>query len=244
MENKETQMTTGIKDMSLILNKPYIAYVFKKTQKITQALYLLTDYFEPSEPLRSSIRINANLLLNNASTLLKNDQKDKQNSSHLLMATFLETLAFIEIASLINLLSDKNYSILKGEINSMIETLESHKEKAIQLSMEFIETKSLEDHKRQSVLYKGHTTVLNVKDSPLTDKVDKMPKLIQLENKSKRLDTILAFFKPGKELMIKDITSHFKDVSEKTVQRELLLLVSQKKLNKIGKKRWSKYSLN
>ena len=244
MEPKETQLTTGIKDMSLTLNKPYIAYVFKKTQKISQALYLLTDYFNEAEPLRFSIRNNANILLTSATLLLKNEQKDKHISSHHLIATFLETLTLIETAFIIHLLSEKNHLILKEEINKVLDTMETHKEKGLQLAREFIEVGSLEDHKRQSVVYKGQEPVLNIKDSPLPSKSEKLVKAVQQENKNRRLDSILSLFKPGIELMIKDITSHFKDVSEKTIQRELLLLVDQGKLKKIGKKRWSKYRLN
>lgn len=252
MENKETHIQADIKDMSLILNKPYIAYVFKKTLKISQVLYLITDYFEPTEPLRISIRLNANTLSQSATSFLKNDQKDKHGVSHILSATFLETLSLIQTASLINLLSDKNNKILSDEINHILETIDSHKDRGVQLSREFIEMMTLEEHKRQSTIYKGQESVLNIKDKvePVLNtvnspkKLDKGAKIVQKENKDIRLNKILTLFKPGSELMIKDITNHLKDVSEKTIQRELLLLVDQGKLKKIGKKRWSKYRLN
>jgi hypothetical protein len=252
MENKETQTQTDIKDMSLILNKPYIAYVFKKTLKISQVLYLITDYFEQTEPLRISIRLNANTLSQNATSFLKNDQKDKREVSHILSATFLETLSLIQTASLINLLSDKNNKILSEEINHLLETIDSHKDRGVQLSREFIEMMTLEEHKRQSPIYKGQDTVLNIKDKNIAvfntvntpKNIDKRAKVVQKENKDKRLSKIITLFKAGSELMIKDITNHLKDVSEKTIQRELLLLVDQGKLKKIGKKRWSKYRLN
>lgn len=252
MENKETHIQTDVKDMSLILNKPYIAYVFKKTLKISQVLYLITDYFEPAEPLRISIRLNANTLSQNATNFLKNDQKDKHLVSHILSATFLETLSLIQTASLINLLSDKNNKIISDEINHVLETIDSHKDRGVQLSREFIEMMTLEEHKRQSSIYKGQESVLNIKDKTESvlnsmnspKNIDKGAKIVQKENKDKRLSKMLTLFKPGSELMIKDITNHLKDVSEKTIQRELLLLVDQGKLKKIGKKRWSKYRLN
>jgi hypothetical protein len=252
MENKETHIQPNIKDMSLILNKPYIAYVFKKTLKISQVLYIITDYFDTTEPLRISIRLNANTLSQNATNLLKNDQKDKREISNILSATFLETLSLIQTAGLINLLSDRNNKILSDEINHVLETIDSHKDNGVQLSREFIEMMTLEEHKRQSPIYKGQDTVLNIKDknAPVFNTVntpkniDKGAKIVQKENKDKRLSKMLTLFKPGSELMIKDITNHLKDVSEKTIQRELLLLVEQGKLKKIGKKRWSKYRLN
>ena len=43
--------------------------------------------------------------------------------------------------------------------------------------------------------------------------------------------------------VIKEVSNIVPDVSEKTIQRELLNLVSEGVLKKTGEKRWSKYSL-
>ncbi len=62
-----------------------------------------------------------------------------------------------------------------------------------------------------------------------------------------RKDTILQLIKAkgqGGELSIKDITSHFTDCGEKTIQRELSALVASNVLKKSGDRRWSKYSLS
>ena len=61
--------------------------------------------------------------------------------------------------------------------------------------------------------------------------------------KNYRQGIILDIIKSKKEVMIKDISSHIKDCSEKTIQRELLAMVDAGVLKKLGEKRWSKYSL-
>jgi hypothetical protein len=255
MENQkissETHLPANLKDMSLLVNKPYVAYVFKKTQKIAQAIYLISDFFDPAEPLRNSFRSNASLLLHDAGIFLKNDQKDTESVSRMLTGSFLGIIGLVETAELINLLSEKNAKILKEEITHVVEQIELNREKKIQLSKEFISTPSLEEYKRQNVLYKGHDDVLNIKDKeiPIAQKdssvVPKPPffKVPPFENKAQRSVQIIALFKPGVELTIKDITSHLKEVSSKTVQRELLSLVARGSLKKRGEKRWSKYSL-
>lgn len=254
MENKETQLTTGIKDLSLMINKPYIAYVFKKTQKISQALYLITGRMDSAEQLHMTIRVNANLVLTHATNLLRNDQKDKINCAHDLIASYLHTLALLETAYLVQVLSDSNYVIIKDEINKLLEVIETNKEKGVKLGREFIETPSLDEYKRQAILYKGqnesHSSVLYVKDTIKDNKhpeskpyVSRNSKVVNQESKSLRLNKITALFKPGIELMIKDITLHLKDVSEKTIQRELLLLVAKGVLKKKGERRWSRYIL-
>lgn len=234
MENKETQLSTGIKDMSLLVNKPCIAYVFKKTQKIAQALYLITDFFEPSEPLRQSIRKSANLLFETSGIFLRNHQKDKSISSSDLLGSFLETLSLLDTAHLVHLLSDKNHLILKDEITHVMEEIEANKEKKIQLSKEFMATPSPEDYKRQNVPNP------NVVKDIITPKPHKGR---PADNKIKRSIQVIGLFKPGIEFTIKDITSHLKDVSGKTIQRELLSLVDRGILKKKGEKRWSRYAL-
>ncbi|MEK7192982.1 MAG: hypothetical protein AAB682_02490 [Patescibacteria group bacterium] len=57
-----------------------------------------------------------------------------------------------------------------------------------------------------------------------------------------RRDSILLSMEKGKEYSVKDISSFVTDCSEKTIQRELLSLVSLGTLGKTGERRWSKYS--
>ncbi len=61
------------------------------------------------------------------------------------------------------------------------------------------------------------------------------------ENKNKRQNDILSFINEKKAVAIKDISALFSDVSEKTIQRELGVLVEKGKITKRGSKRWSVY---
>ncbi len=60
---------------------------------------------------------------------------------------------------------------------------------------------------------------------------------------SDRAKSIMAIIKENKSVTIKDISRIVKDVSEKTIQRELLSMVSSGALKKEGERRWSRYSL-
>ncbi len=59
---------------------------------------------------------------------------------------------------------------------------------------------------------------------------------------SRRL-RILKLVKDNREVTIKDIATHFADLSEKTIQRELVSLVESGVLKKFGERRWSRYAL-
>ena len=67
--------------------------------------------------------------------------------------------------------------------------------------------------------------------------------LIQ-DRKSNRRDQILALMLKNQEYSISDITSKIPGCSDKTVARELDNLISEKKLQRIGERRWARYSLN
>lgn len=54
---------------------------------------------------------------------------------------------------------------------------------------------------------------------------------------------ILKLIKDKREVTIKDIATHFPELSEKTIQRELVTFVETGVLKKSGERRWSRYSL-
>lgn len=58
-----------------------------------------------------------------------------------------------------------------------------------------------------------------------------------------RRTRILKLVKDNREVTIKDITTYFPELSEKTIQRELVSLVEANVLKKSGERRWSRYAL-
>lgn len=61
--------------------------------------------------------------------------------------------------------------------------------------------------------------------------------------KQARRTRIIKLIKDNREVSIKDITAHFPELSEKTIQRELVLLTDEGVLKKYGERRWSRYAL-
>lgn len=61
--------------------------------------------------------------------------------------------------------------------------------------------------------------------------------------KESRRARILKLIKDNREVTIKDIATHFSDLSEKTIQRELVSLAESGVLKKFGERRWSRYAL-
>ncbi len=61
--------------------------------------------------------------------------------------------------------------------------------------------------------------------------------------KESRRARILKLVKDNHEVSIKDIVAHFPDLSEKTIQRELVSMSDSGVLKKSGERRWSRYTL-
>lgn len=226
MDNKETTITIGIKDMSLLVEKPHLAFIFKKTQKVSQAIFMVSDMFDVTEPLRLSLRQSAADMVAHSVAFLKKDN-ERNRVSNDLQGSLIVALSLSEAAYYIRLISEMNYLIIQAEIQGLLGAIDAQKDKGLVLSRNFLEVEKVEEPKRQ-------TFVLDKKDIP-KDKIQ--------GNKTDRSQVILSMLGGGAELTIKDITAHLKGISEKTVQRELLSMVAKGILKKKGERRWSRYSL-
>ena len=104
----------------------------------------------------------------------------------------------------------------------------------------------------EQIIKDNSVNIENVK--PNIAKSEKRSSYIKDKNKSKKalravekLDrekTILEFFKDNRKMNIKDISVLLPGYSEKTIQREILRLVSIGTLSKSGEKRWTLYFQN
>ncbi len=99
--------------------------------------------------------------------------------------------------------------------------------------------KGQEEYKGHNVRYQNPKDVfkkLNISNKNINKSLDNAIK-------TERKNSILKFIKEKREVGIKDIMTIVSGCSEKTVQRELLALVSSGILKREGEKRWSRYSI-
>ena len=130
--------------------------------------------------------------------------------------------ALLRVAVLAGMIREQNALIIQTELASY-KTLDT------------LETSTIEQ------LFGTSAGVSQVSFKPKTilTSITKIP--TNTEQKSKRQDDILSFINQRKSAVIKDISTLFPDVSEKTIQRELGALVDAGKITKRGSKRWSIY---
>jgi hypothetical protein len=208
-------------DQNKQLNTIETNYLSKKTEKIVSALYLLSNFLSDKEPVKWQLRELGIILL----------------SENMSVSLIQQILSLLQVAYIAQMISEMNFNILKFELESLIQKIESEEKEKMKghiLSEQFFNIPTPISIPESS-FSKGHNTMSNrmsVKNSEVKQK-----------DKSNRQEIIIGLLKKNKELGIKDFTSAIKDCSEKTIQRELVILVSKGQITKTGEKRWSKYSI-
>jgi hypothetical protein len=250
-ENKPIKIT----DISLFSNDPYHVFLYKKTEKLIAALYLVTNHFLESEPMRAKLRESGLGLLSYTATFAL-QHNDRPAHSNLILTHILTIKSLLTIAHITGLISVTNFRIMEREFDVLVHTIdtEENKEKVSKgytLPLHFFDQK--ETYTGGSVFNKGqdkgHDVLNNIKRqmTDIAPHISPSPLKNTSPNitarKDSRKQSILGLLGKGGNLTIKDFAQILSDCSEKTIQRELLQLVAQGVLKKEGERRWSRYSL-
>jgi predicted HTH transcriptional regulator len=221
MDTPTNNNKLNIYDVAIFKDSPSLAYLYKKTEKLVSALYLLSNFISDKEPIKWQIRETGIELLSQSLSASVSDR-------NLVISSTLKLLSYLNIAHIGGVISEMNYQILKAEFEVLIQ-----EPKNIIFPEHFFEVE------QKPVLpvnnSKGQSTV--------SDKLSVTKSLNHNDEKSNRQQIILSLLKRDKELGIKDFVSSITDCSEKTIQRELATLVSKGQIKKEGEKRWSRYSI-
>ncbi len=273
--------------IGLFHNKTTSNSLFKRTLKISTALYMVTECINDADYLKHSLRTECLNLLKKVSSIdiltgVKTGIVLEEIENDL-----CHMLGLIELGHTVGSIGEMNGSILMKEFTLLStafdaltrenreekyagtlfrsQSLESFTIPTDMLQWNSTHSDSLQDQKptdapSKNLQYdkgheellkkymsfnKGHKTEFQQKSQDLSEKqqLKGQSKKIELALKNDRRNNIFALLKDKPEIMIKDITQVIKNCSEKTLQRELMSLVKEGVLKKIGEKRWSKYSL-
>lgn len=219
-------------------------FAFKKTEKLVSAIYMITNLFPDSEPMKWALRKKSSDLV--SFILGYKDVKDSGlgDYSYNIKSRILELVSLLEVSYRAGLISHMNHSIIKHEFNNLSEVFNAT---SIPAKTPVHENLS----KSFFSVHDGRSTEQSIPDSGsnqraiASDFVTKDTPVLEPEGfkRSNRQNIILGLLKKKKELTIKDIALVIKDCSEKTIQRELISFIDAGVLKRTGERRWSKYSL-
>ncbi len=251
MNNHKEQDPNSWKPLGFFNGDNHLTFTFKKAEKITAALYLVSSLLKDSEPIKWDIREKGLSFLSAAISLNGAEPVDKNEVLQALFSTAFETISILNVAAISGLISEMNYSVLKLEIEAIVTLLkqrvvEDASRAGYVLSDSFFKTDDsllLRTDASKNSHQTPHHTAVPISKNTHESKELKKDKIAIKDKKDDRKTVIIELLKKQSNLTIKDFTKVIHNCSEKTIQRELLDLVSKGVIKKEGERRWSTYSL-
>ena len=111
------------KSLGFFSAEDYLLYIFKKTEKITAALYLVSGLLKDEEPLKWELRDRGIDLLSSSFTASSSVPGDKNAVIQSLFTAALETISLLNVARISNLVSEMNHMVLVREIDNIVSML-------------------------------------------------------------------------------------------------------------------------
>lgn len=225
-------------------------FIYKKTEKLATAIYMVSNLFSDSEPIKWTLRKKVQETLSFVLNYRDSVWSDHKNFTDNFKSRVLELTSLLEISSHAGLLSFMNYSILNQEFGSLINRVLNSNADNKELVRGNLSKSFFFVAEPQSGLKNQSTTSLlqEKKETSLSDKVSNFSDVFikdrSIFKRTNRQESILNLLRKKKDLTVKDIAAVVKGCSEKTIQRELILLISSGTIKKTGERRWTKYSLN
>jgi hypothetical protein len=242
--------------------KAISSYIIQKTLRIASATLLLTDVMDKEAPVRQTLQKTSIGLVEDAAMSVS-----LQPSRESLLARLRTLSALFDTALLARLLSESNIAIMQNEINALAEFAHStgwvHAARTlgdallhVDVPVGFYTTERYQGPQTTSLGQPHYATQPSVvaqetreyathetrqKDTAVHGQQQQRERM-QGQQKDRRA-VILTLLQRKDRINIKDVTAVVKDVSDKTIQRELLSLVAQGVLVKEGERRWSTYRL-
>ena len=247
------------KSIGFFTGEGHLAFTFKKSEKITSALYLVSSLIKDTEPIKWELRERGVGLLSAAISMNGIEPRDRNNDIHTFFSVSLEILSLLKLAHIAGLVSEMNHSILRNEIEGIVTLLktkvfEDAARAGYVLSDSFFKTESSrtdEIPSQGTSLFSRTDTSSHISKGPSASPVKQIkserseakPKVAVKDKKDSRKAVILELLRKQSNLTIKDFVKAITDCSEKTIQRELLDLVDKGIIKREGERRWSTYSL-
>jgi hypothetical protein len=203
-------------------------FLYKKAERIVKAIHLVAPAFKDSPALGGRLEALSVEVLDVATSFTS--AKRVGLTRHLLMLSSL-----LAVAHTAGILSRMNVELIVGEIESFIRDIADYEEPRVLLEevaslATLAKTVVRTEHERRTVPPPERTDATRSSDI----KVSKM---------SNRREIVLSVIRDKQPVSIKDISTVIRDVSEKTIQRELISLIAEGAVHKAGERRWSTYSL-
>lgn len=222
---------------------------YRRAERIAAALHLLTNHIPATEPIRTTIRTEAVQLLDCSLALRDEMRATLSGNFQAFEARIRSLISLVRILTVSGFVSMQNANTMIESLDELGTFLTTSQRSALSESVT-ITKEELTDiggpyPVRHTRAVKDIRDTHAVKDNGGVS--DRSEMSVKTDNpigqSSIRAGHILDVLGSGSEMGIRDIAANLPEYSEKMIQRELLELVSKGRVNKVGLKRWSRYSI-
>jgi hypothetical protein len=278
--------------LSLFLKDGKGMYLYRKSEKIAKAFFLLTQHLDDTQSIKVNLRNGALSLIEKSQLFLMSDRVTEDSVKEVVLK-LMSVISLSDIALSARFISETNHKIISSQIELFLSEIHEHASVLVQsknlipanlFSVSDIEQlftssrteqkdnpesfvparqphsiesdslnpknlqvfKNKETYPSSEIPQRNAPLHKNIKQalSPVISTVKIPTEGIVDGNKNQRQNSILDVIRRKGESSIKDLTDVIKGCSEKTIQRELIALVSSGVLLKKGERRWSRYSMS
>jgi predicted transcriptional regulator len=117
---KDIQKDNHIDPIEFFKGDDVFVFVYKKTEKLATAMYMVTNLLSENEPMKWALRKKVGDLLSFMLSYKDILPPEHDNFVHKTKSRILEIVSLLEISSRSGLLSPMNFSILREEFNSVL----------------------------------------------------------------------------------------------------------------------------
>ncbi len=260
---KKTDQLSRFLDSRVVRTNPFGANIsgekaYRRAERIVAGLHLLTSHVPEGEAVRQMVRKTGLQLLVEMLALRDEMRISVSPKTKAVQASVRGLVSLTRILAISGYISFQNADIVSEALDELGSFLDTSQRSALSESIAFSKddflgagmaghkiTVPLRPHGTHSYERRRADTVSDIKDIEVKkDKQEEMSvKARRVEGTNPRAQNILDMLRSGGTLGIRDIASNLPEYSEKMIQRELAQLVAKGTVNKIGSKRWSRYSL-
>ncbi len=238
-------------------------YAYKKTERLSTALYMVSDKLSDNDPLKVNIRQRSITLLDLLYEIGDSKVADKADVLSRLEMHTMNLISLLDLGYYNGLFSEMNVSVLKREFLALLDHIKDTVLSGTNSSFSdnfFDVPDAKSPYLSQSSAYRSDVVLNRNTELPKSDlsrnvtkpkNTEKKPVSSSFRDRSLDLDTqkkdrrsiILSLINERGAITATEVAKVISNYSQKTIQRELLSMVKNGSLKKEGERRWSKYSL-
>lgn len=213
---------------------------YRRAERISLALHLLTNHVAEDEPVRRSLR-DAGLDLLVYILAARDEMRTRSIRLSDVHACIRRIISLVRILAVSGHVSVQNADMVVEAADDLGEYLRAAKRTMLSESRIITREELIGHGEEQPRSAPAGRSTVSQKDISIKD--IKSSAHVSVKNRAMRSrgEEILSILKTRGELGIKDIAVNFPEYGEKTIQRELASLIALGRIKKVGSKRWSRY---